>query len=104
MNAQAPCLGASLALQHPRLLPQAASPGYCHRGNSTRGNALWVLQGKKVQRREGEVVGGEKEGTHSSAGNLRRPAPPWAPSVGQLSADGAPPSAGTPFSSLFTMA
>ena len=27
-NVHAPCLGASLALQHPRLLPQATPPGY----------------------------------------------------------------------------
>ena len=30
------------------------TPGYSHRGNSTRGNTLWVLQGKqgtRVQRR-----------------------------------------------------
>ena len=75
-NVHSPCLGASRALQHPRLLP----PGYSHRRNSTRGNALWVLQGKqgtRVQRSEGEGVrGGEEEGTHSPSGNLRQPGPP----------------------------
>ena len=52
--------------------PQAIPLGYSHKGNSTRGNNIWVVQGKqgtRVQRREGE-------GSHSPSGNLRKEAPP----------------------------
>ena len=86
----------------PHLL--CSTPGYSHRDNSTRGNTLWVLQGKqgtRVQRREGEGVGGGEEES-----KLRRPGPSlaavcWA----TLSRPTPPPPAAeTPFSSLFAMA
>ena len=54
--------------------PQATPLGYSHGGNSTRGNTPWALQGKqgtRVQRRDGEGVGGGEE-----SGNLNNHAFP----------------------------
>ena len=53
-NVHAPCLGASLALQHPRLLPQAIPLGQLNQGQHTMGAA--GQHGNRVQRRgEGGV-------------------------------------------------
>ena len=76
-------------------------PGYARRGNSTRGNTLWGLQGTqgtRAQRREGEGVGGGEE-----LGNAPWAGPPFG-AVGDFKQTEPPPAAEIPFSGLLSVA